>query len=161
MRANGFAPIVRDDARVLILGSLPGISSLQQQQYYAHPQNSFWRIQQSLFNIPAQASYIERCEQLMKNHIALWDVCQSAQRAGSLDNAINTSSVIANDIAGLLQSCMHIELIALNGNAALQLFKRHIPLHRPIGLLALPSTSPAHARLRFEEKLALWQKIKL
>lgn len=160
MRANSFAPIAQDDARILILGSLPGVKSLQHQQYYAHPQNSFWRILEQLFDMPSNASYAERCQQLMHNRVALWDVCQSAQRAGSLDSAIQAQSVIANDISGLLEQCALIEKIALNGNTALQLFKRHIQLQRPVQIIALPSTSPANARQRFEDKLAAWRQIK-
>lgn len=158
--ATGFAPVANPDARILILGTLPGIASLKQQQYYAHPQNAFWRILERLFDIPADAPYHTRCQSAQDHGLAIWDVCHAAQRAGSLDSSIQAHSIIANDINGLLKTCPHIALIACNGQAAAQLFKKHIRLARAINTVLLPSTSPANARLRFEEKLAQWQVLK-
>ncbi|WP_019882780.1 MULTISPECIES: DNA-deoxyinosine glycosylase [unclassified Methylophilus] len=158
--ATGFAPVASPDARILILGTLPGIASLKQQQYYAHPQNAFWRILERLFDIPADAPYHMRCQSAQDHGLAIWDVCHAAQRTGSLDSNIQGHSIIANDINGLLKTCPHIALIACNGQAAAQLFKKHIRLARAINTVLLPSTSPANARLRFEEKLAQWQVLK-
>ncbi|WP_024929142.1 DNA-deoxyinosine glycosylase [Methylophilus sp. OH31] len=158
--ATGFAPVASPGARILILGTLPGIASLKQQQYYAHPQNVFWRILERLFDIPADAPYHMRCQSAQDHGLAIWDVCHAAQRTGSLDSSIQAHSIIANDINGLLKTCPHIALIACNGQAAAQLFKKHIRLARAINTVLLPSTSPANARLRFEEKLAQWQVLK-
>lgn len=158
--AAGFAPVASPDARILILGTLPGIASLKQQQYYAHPQNAFWRILEQLFNIPADAPYHVRCQFAQDHGLAIWDVCHAAQRIGSLDSSIQGHSIIANNINGLLKTCPHIALIAFNGQAAAQLFKKHIHLAHAIDTVLLPSTSPANARLRFEEKLAQWQVLK-
>jgi len=158
--ATGFAPVASPDARILILGTLPGIASLKQQQYYAHPQNAFWRILERLFDIPADAPYHMRCQSAQDHGLAIWDVCHAAQRAGSLDSSIQAHSIIANDINGLLKTCPDIALIVCNGQAAAQLFKKHIRLARAINTVLLPSTSPANARLRFEEKLAQWQVLK-
>lgn len=158
--ATGFAPVANPDARILILGTLPGIASLGQQQYYAHPQNAFWRILEQLFNIPAQAAYHVRCQSAQDQGLAIWDVCHSAQRMGSLDSNIQSNSIVANHIHQLLADCPRIRLIALNGQAAAQLFKKHIRPAPEIETIILPSTSPANARLRFEEKLAQWAILK-
>lgn len=158
--ATGFAPVANSDARILILGTLPSIASLKQQQYYAHPQNAFWRIIEQLFNIPAHAPYHARCESVRDHGLAIWDVCNAAQRIGSLDSDIQGHSIIANDINGLLKTCPDIALIAFNGQAAAQLFKKHIHLSRAMNTVTLPSTSPANARLRFEQKLEQWDVLK-
>lgn len=154
--ATGFAPIYRQDARILILGSLPGQTSLQQQQYYAHSQNAFWRILDQLFEIPLDAPYQERCQLAIARGLAIWDVCHSAQRQGSLDSQIQSASVVANPIHALLKTCPQITCIAFNGQAAARLYKRQIQPAPAITTVTLPSTSPAHAQLRFEEKLACW-----
>jgi TDG/mug DNA glycosylase family protein len=159
--STSFPPIASPGARILILGSLPGVTSLKQHQYYAHPQNAFWKIMETLFEIPRHAPYAERCERLQLLKLALWDVCHSASRPGSLDSAIVAESVIANDIPGLLKRIPSIECIAFNGQAAAKLFQKHIDLKAMPTLLLLPSTSPAHASQRFEQKLAQWQALQL
>lgn len=163
MRASSFPPIARADARILILGSLPGLASLKKQQYYAHPQNAFWRILEQVFGIPVNAPYRERCLLVSEARLAIWDVCQSAFREGSLDSAIQKNSVVANDIQGLLADCPQIERIVFNGLAAASLFKRHIALAQPINTpaittMVLPSTSPANASIRLTEKQQKWQE---
>jgi TDG/mug DNA glycosylase family protein len=155
--AAGFPPVVGPGARILILGTLPGAASLKQQQYYAHPQNAFWKMLEVLFHIPAKTPYTERCEKVTAAKLAIWDVCHSACRPGSLDSAISAETVIANDIKGLLASYPGIELIAFNGNTAATLFKKHIKNTALPDTVTLPSTSPAHASLRFEEKLERWR----
>lgn len=114
-----------------------------------------------LFQIPGTAPYLERCEQVKTAKLAIWDVCRSAHRPGSLDSAITLDTVIANNINDLLVNNPSIQLIAFNGNAAANLFKRHIQLQRTVNLMVLPSTSPANARLTFEEKLAHWSHLKM
>ncbi len=158
MHATGFAPVAHTDAHTLILGSLPGLTSLRQQQYYAHPHNSFWRLLAALYDIPTDWHYAQRCDAAMRAGLAIWDVCHAAQRAGSLDSAIAMDSVIANDIPGLLTRCPAITTIGFNGQAAARLFRHHIPLSTTIRLVTLPSSSPAHASLSFEQKLACWRQ---
>lgn len=158
--AAGFPPILGINPRILILGTLPGAASLKQQQYYAHPQNAFWKVLETLFNIPASASYAERCEGVKAAQLAIWDVCHSACRPGSLDSAISAATVVANDIQGLLVENPMITLIAFNGNTAATLFKKHIKALPMIDTVTLPSTSPAYASLRFAEKLERWQALK-
>lgn len=144
---------------MLILGSLPSVTSLGQQQYYAHPRNAFWRIIEILFANGAILSYPARVALLQEQRIALWDVIASAQREGSLDSQIDASSVVPNDIVGLLSAYPSIQTIYCNGGMATTLFQRHIApdLSVPVRMVSLPSTSPANARMSFETKLARWQ----
>jgi len=144
----------------LILGSLPGAESLAKQQYYAKTQNSFWKIMGELAGAFPALPYEERLERLKAHGIAVWDVCAAADRVGSLDSAIKAPK--PNDFAGFFAAHAAIERICFNGQPAGKLFDR---LARPalpeaIALLprvVLPSTSPAHAGMPFEEKLARWR----
>jgi hypoxanthine-DNA glycosylase len=154
----GFPPVARGDARVLVLGSLPGARSIDEQQYYAHPQNAFWPIMHELFGIGGD--YASRCDQLRKHRVALWDVLRSSVRRGSMDADIQLGSAVANDFCGFLAEHTDIRLIAFNGKKAEQLFMRLVTLGEmasDIVLLGLPSTSPAYASMTFSGKLAAWR----
>lgn len=158
--AEGFPPVARSDARILILGSLPGQRSIAEQQYYAHPQNAFWPIMNELFGI--QGSYHDRLRQLVGNRIALWDVLQSSIRPGSLDARIALDSARVNDFHAFLDAHADIHLIAFNGKKAEQLFKKFVDLQSadyPVRQFGLPSTSPANAAMPFSGKLALWRQV--
>lgn len=162
-RAQGFAPVWRADARILILGSLPGAASLAATEYYAHPRNQFWPLMQALFAVDAAAPYETRLAQLQDAGVALWDLLESAVRPGSLDSAIVAGSMQINDLAALISQLPHLQTIALNGAKAAQLLARYQksqpwPAHvRHLRILALPSSSPAHAALNFSQKLQQWQ----
>ena len=159
---HGFDCILPDEPpQILILGSLPSVASVGQRQYYAHPHNAFWHIMEALFAERLSLDYEQRIELLKKHRIALWDVIASAQREGSLDSAIKPNSVVPNDIMALLKAFPSIRSIYLNGGGATALFKRHIAkqLPRAFQIITLPSTSPANARMRFEEKLAQWRVV--
>lgn len=95
-RSLGFPPVARRDARILILGSLPGQRSIAAREYYAHPQNGFWKIMAEL--VGASGSYEQRCAALLKSHIALWDVLGSSLRPGSLDADIQLATAEVNEI---------------------------------------------------------------
>jgi double-stranded uracil-DNA glycosylase len=157
----GFAPIGAASARILILGSLPGQMSLQRGEYYAQPQNAFWRIMGVLFDAGPDLPYAERTRRLIARGVAVWDVCASARRSGSLDASIASKSVVPNDFAGFFAAHPRIELIGLNGAAAAELYERHVegnlaPARSRVRRERLPSTSPAHASKTFDEKLAAW-----
>ncbi len=163
--SQSFAPIASPDATVLILGSLPGKRSLEAQQYYAQPQNAFWRIMGEFFDAGPELPYPARTERLTQHAIALWDVVASAERAGSLDSAIVPSSVTVNDFRGLFQTHGQIELVCFNGAKAADLYERRVfpSVVRDFGHIRyerLPSTSPAHAAMRFEEKLERWSIVR-
>ena len=162
MHAIGFPPIANAQARILILGSLPGQVSLKMQQYYAQPHNAFWKIMAALFDAGPELPYEERCRRLVAHGIGLWDVCQAATRPGSLDAAIVHASVVPNDFATFLAAHPGIERIGFNGGKAAELYRRlvlpRLPTDlRSIDAITLPSTSPAHAAMRFEDKLARWR----
>ena len=164
MHDTGFPPIADAHARVLILGSLPGQVSLQRQQYYALPQNAFWKIMGRLFGAGPELPYEERSQRLVRSGIALWDVCAAAQRPGSLDAAIVHASVMPNDFTAFIQSHPNIALIGFNGGKAADLYRRRVLPDLPATLSAirtetLPSTSPAHATLSFDDKLARWAAV--
>jgi hypoxanthine-DNA glycosylase len=157
-RSRGFPPVACADARLLILGSLPGARSIAEHQYYAHPQNVFWRIMQALFGI--QGDYERRCTQLGANGIALWDVLHSSIRPGSMDADIQMGSAAVNDFAAFFAAHPDIRMVAFNGKKAEQLFTRFVePGVKIVGIrrVALPSTSPAYASMPFSGKLNAWR----
>jgi hypoxanthine-DNA glycosylase len=158
-RLHGLAPLVAPHTRLLVLGSFPGATSLARQQYYAHPQNAFWRILQAIWpSIPDEIraeSYQNRIDWMLDKGIGLWDVYASCERVGSLDSAIQQPQ--ANDLAGLLEHCPQLQVIAHNGGESF----KHARLTRSLGLpvCRLPSTSPANASWSFERKLAVWREV--
>ncbi|HLX79652.1 MAG TPA: DNA-deoxyinosine glycosylase [Burkholderiales bacterium] len=163
MYVHSFPPIAHAGARILILGTMPGKVSLRERQYYAHPQNVFWRIAGEVFCFDAKAAYRARASALAASGVALWDVLKSCTRASSLDSDIVGSSIVPNDIAGFLLRHPRIRRICFNGAKAEALFLRNVhPLlqqHAEIEYLRLPSTSPAHASIPFSKKLRAWRRI--
>jgi double-stranded uracil-DNA glycosylase len=158
---RGFPPLATPGARLLVLGSLPGRRSLEAGEYYAQPQNSFWRIMGELFDAPPTLPYAERVARLTASGVAVWDVLAQAERAGSLDAAIVRSSAITNPLGEFLAAQPHIGMIAFNGATAAALYARQVlpglaEAIAAIPRVTLPSTSPAHAALGFAEKLARW-----
>jgi hypoxanthine-DNA glycosylase len=159
--ATGFAPIAAANARILLLGTVPGAASLAAGQYYAHPRNAFWRILASITGVPHDAAYEARVAGAIAAGIALWDVLESCIRPGSLDASIVRGSLVVNDFAAFLAAHPAIARVGLNGATAAKEFRRHV---LPLGVIPgdccrqLPSTSPAHAAMRFEEKAAVWRE---
>ena len=154
---TGLPPIVSPATRVLVLGSFPGVRSLQAQQYYAHPQNQFWKILQAIWpdslGTTHADTYESRCQWLLDRGLGVWDVYAQCERSGSLDSAIRNA--VPNNIAALQLP----QLAAIVHNGA-ESFKhaRHthalgVPVYR------LPSTSPANANWSFARKLAAWRDV--
>lgn len=156
-KSEGFPPIAREDARVLILGSLPGQRSLSESRYFAHPQNAFWPIMGDVFGI--HGSYEERCALLEVHKIALWDVLRASVRPGSLDADIRLETATANDFASFLSEYSCVQEVFFNGKKAQQMFRRMVPqaLCQTLRLTALPSTSPAYAAMPYDTKLQTWK----
>jgi hypoxanthine-DNA glycosylase len=158
--ARSFAPVSTPDARVLVLGSMPGLRSLQARQYYAHPQNRFWPFMGELVGATPALPYAERCRRLTLAGIALWDVLASCERIGSLDSAIRDDSAQPNDFARFLGRHPGIGTVLFNGAKAEDSFRRFV---RPslaradLEYRRLPSTSPANASQRQADKLAAWR----
>jgi len=150
---------------VLILGSMPGVESLKQQQYYAHPRNAFWPVMGRLFNFNPALPYPERLERLKEKRVALWDVAHMCERPGSLDSNIRHESVIANDFASFFAAHRQIAAIFFNGQKAAELYRRLVlpKLAGPWSSLertTLPSTSPAHAGMNLQQKLDQWLQVR-
>lgn len=163
-RICGFPPIADPSARILILGSMPGDASLRANQYYAHPRNAFWRIVEGVFGIPADLDYEARCEGLRSRGVAVWDVLQTCHRTGSLDAAIDRTSLVANDFRGFLTTHGRIRTICFNGAMAAESFRRHVlptltTVQAGLPSVKLPSTSPANASYSFDRKLDAWRVI--
>jgi len=161
---TGFEPVIKKNCRVVILGSMPGIASLQKHQYYAHPRNAFWPIMQELFAIEQSMAYEERCAMLSSAGVGVWDVLKSCKRAGSLDSSIETNSEQANDFEKLISDYGSIRAVFFNGATAERLYKKYIISsgliqNRNLLYHRLPSTSPAYASISYQEKLAQWRKV--
>ena len=160
--ARSFPPLAAPGARLLILGSMPGLASLAAGQYYAHPRNAFWPIMGELLGFSPGLDYPARVAALHQAGVAVWDVLYSCRRQGSLDSAIEDDSLVANDLTGFLAGHPTIRHIFFNGAKAESCFRRHVTLTLPerrIAFTRLPSTSPAHAGLSFERKLDAWRAV--
>lgn len=157
-RRQGFAPVVDARTRLLILGSLPGDASLKAAQYYAHPQNGFWRLIGAVAAQPDLAAlpYEARLERLRAARIGLWDVIASAERQGSLDAAIRNPE--GADLADLTARLPDLRAVAFNGGTAARLGRRALSEMSGVALIDLPSSSAAHAR-PFAEKLSHWSAL--
>ena len=156
-RISSFPPIVSKDSKLLILGSVPGIKSLEMQEYYAHPQNKFWRILFELFQEDFTADYAEKIELLKKNKIAVWDVIDSCERKGSLDTEIKNEA--HHDILQLLQDFPSIKVIFCNGQKSFKSLRKIFPDDLKILILVLSSTSPAYT-IPYQQKLKDWSVLK-
>ena len=156
---QGFQPIVPMYPKILILGTMPSVTSLEQDFYYAHPRNAFWPIMQILLGQPL-STIAEKTQTLKKNGVFLWDVLQGCERKGSLDSAIKNPQ--ANDFEMVFKQFPNLNVVAFNGQAAEKLFKQHVlkkqVLPDDLTFLSLPSTSPANARLSLNDKVLLWQE---
>ncbi len=168
---RSFQAVSQADAKVLVLGSMPGVASLNEVAYYAHPRNAFWPIAIASFgDTPIekidlqQWPYAHRLQLLKTNQIALWDVLAECVRPGSLDSAIDKNTVKVNPILQFLDQHTSIERIVFNGKAANAMFSRHIEKVKEsrwdaydVELITMPSTSPAMAQLSLVEKFAVWK----
>jgi len=151
---SSFAPIINERAKILILGSLPGDLSIAKQEYYAHPQNRFWKLIFQLHQQTWSNQYATKVQVLKDHHLALWDICATASRLGSMDNAIHT--VIVNPINELLISYPNIQKIVFNGKKAQQLHDQQVKRSPSITYITLPSSSPANALWNFEKLIQIW-----
>jgi hypoxanthine-DNA glycosylase len=155
---EGFAPVVDDGARLLILGSFPSVQSLALGQYYGNPRNAFWPIAGALFGFDPRATYENRLAALQSHGVALWDVLHKCRRAGSADAKIDPKSVVANDFGQLFATYRGIQRVYFNGQTAEQLFRRLVDVDAPVSYQLLPSTSPARA-MPPGRKLDAWRII--
>jgi hypoxanthine-DNA glycosylase len=162
VKSKGFEPVARADARVLILGSLPGKVALERGEYYAQPRNKFWPIMGELAGASPNLPYQDRLRLVKEKGIAMWDVCASAERPGSSDSKIQLSTVETNDMSRFLRTHTGVELICFNGKKAKEIYDRKVR-REPRSLFGhmryevLPSTSPANTSIRYDQKLSRWR----
>ena len=154
---HSFPPVFRQDARLLVCGSLPGVQSLAAGRYYAHPQNQFWRLMSEVIgrDLPP-LPYEQRLDALKDTHIALWDVIGSGRRQGSLDSNIRIEAT--HDLAWLANQLPALRAIAFNGGKASQIGRRLLNDRPDLAIVDLPSSSPAYT-LAFDAKRERWLEL--
>ncbi len=184
MSVQSFDALCDSRTHTLVLGTMPGVASINAVEYYAHKRNAFWPIMLGILNkkpasyeFAQQIDYPERVTQLLSGGIGLWDVLAECERHGSLDSAIKPDSVKINDFVALFKQLPKIKTVAFNGKAAHKLFDRHaLPMlldgstndstngsiHASINVqsiqwVSLPSTSPAMASLSLQQKHDIWR----
>ncbi|WP_428333261.1 DNA-deoxyinosine glycosylase [Novosphingobium sp.] len=157
MSDQAFDPVADSNCRVLILGSFPGIKSLQHRQYYANPRNQFWHLVSGIVgtDLPSLA-YPDRLKSLVAHGIGLWDVVATANRAGSLDAALR--NIVPRDLQTLAASLPNLRAMAFNGATAFKIGQRQMAGNHVIERLLLPSSSPAHT-IDLTVKAEQWQKL--
>ena len=158
-RRTAFAPACPPNTRVLVLGSLPGEASLAAREYYAHAHNGFWRLLGGVLDRPdlATLAYSDRLATINAAGIGLWDVYASAERNGSLDQAIRLGEIAP--LAELIASMPDLRAVAFNGKLAAKAGRKAIG-PTALALIDLPSSSPANAVIRFDAKLERWSALK-
>ena len=150
-------PISNPEIEILILGSMPSEKSLQEQEYYAHPQNRFWRVIATILNSELPNEYSHKINLLQSNKIGLWDVVHQAKRIGSLDSAIEEES--PNDIETFILQHHKLKTIAFNGKKSEELFYKYFKPNQGIRYVSLPSTSPANAGIKLDGLCERWKII--
>ena len=154
---HSFPPFVNATTEILILGTMPGIASLEKQEYYAHPRNNFWKIIYTLLNsLPIAENFEEKISLLQNHKIGLWDVLENCERKGSLD--IHIKNHKENDFEMLLEEISGITKIVFNGKESHKYFFKKFGQIKGITYYVMPSTSPANT-ISFEKKLEIWSII--
>ena len=151
-----FGPLYNENSRVLILGSFPSVKSREQNFFYGHPQNRFWKVVAAVFGRPVPASIEEKKALILESGLALWDSIASCEITGSSDASIR--NVRANDIGVILDSC-RIERIYCNGRKSHELYQRYIMPRTGREAECLPSTSPANAQWTLDRLTEAWRVI--
>jgi len=153
---TGLAPVIARHTRLVVLGSFPGVMSLQMQQYYAHPRNHFWPVLSAIWGVDLAARpYAQRIAEAKARGLGIWDVYAACRREGSLDTAIENAQL--NDLASLRRRAPALQAVAHNGGESAKAMRHTQALGVPV--LRLPSTSPANASWSFERKLAAWRAV--
>lgn len=153
---HSFEPVYDKDSEILILGTLPSVKSRENNFYYGHKQNRFWKVLATLLKEPVPDTIEEKKAMLLAHRIALWDVIQSCDIKGSSDSSIK--NVQPTDIGMILEKT-NITRIYANGNKAGQLYKRYQFPVTGRKATVLPSTSPANAAWSLERLCKTWHVI--
>jgi hypoxanthine-DNA glycosylase len=153
---QGLGPVVDANTRLVVLGSFPGVASLNAQQYYGHPRNHFWPIVGAIWKVDLMPlPYAQRIEAIRARGLGLWDVYARCEREGSLDSAIEHAQL--NDLASLKTRAPMLQAVAHNGGESARALKHTQSLG--VAVHRLPSTSPANASWSFERKLTVWRAV--
>ena len=152
-----FGPLYCEKSRVLILGSFPSVKSREQNFFYGHPQNRFWKVIASIFDADVPETIEAKKALILENGLALWDSIASCEITGSSDASIR--NVKTNDISIILDSC-RIERIYCNGRKSYDLYRKYIEPETGREAQCLPSTSPANAVWTLDKLIAAWQAIR-
>ena len=150
-------PVFDENSRILILGSFPSVKSREQQFFYGHPQNRFWRVLSGVLNCPVPENVAEKKALLLSRGIALWDVIARCEISGSADASIRNA--VPNDLTEILKTG-HIERIYCNGGTAAALYRKYLLPHTGMEAVTLPSTSPANARCTVNDLIEAWSVIR-
>ena len=153
---HGFEPVYDKNSKILILGTLPSVKSRENDFYYGHPQNRFWRLVSQLLNEPLPMSTDEKKAMLLQHGIALWDVAAECDIMGSSDSSIK--NVVPTDINIILETA-DIKQIYANGRTAEKLYNKYQKNICGRDIVCLPSTSPANAAWNMERLLTAWSGI--
>lgn len=151
-----FEPVFNKDSKVLILGSFPSVKSRENNFYYGHPQNRFWKVLAVIFEVEVPQTIEEKKTFLLEHHIAVWDVIESCTIIGSSDSSIK--DVVVNDFSKVLGNSA-IEKIYVNGGKAYELYHKYAETQTGIQAIKLPSTSPANAAWSLERLCNAWKVI--
>ena len=151
-----FGPLYNDSSKVLILGSFPSVKSREQNFFYGHPQNRFWRVIASVFEQPVPQSIEEKKQLILSCGLALWDSIASCEITGSSDSSIRNAQ--PNDLSIILNNC-NIERIYCNGRKSYELYQKYIRPQTGRAAVCLPSTSPANAQWTLEKLIREWSVI--
>lgn len=152
-----FEPVFNNDSRILILGSFPSVKSRENNFYYGHPQNRFWKLLARIYEADVPQTIEEKKLFLLEHHIAVWDVIESCTIIGSSDSSIK--DVVVNDFSMILKNS-RIETIYVNGGKAYELYHRYAEKQTGISAVKLPSTSPANAAWNLDRLCMEWEQIK-
>lgn len=152
-----FKPIYNQDSKILILGSFPSVKSRENNFYYGHPQNRYWKVLANVLEVEVPQTVEEKQNMLLENHIAIWDVIHSCSIIGSSDNSIK--DVVVNDFSEILQNSK-VETIYVNGGKAYELYHKYAEKNTGIKAIKLPSTSPANAAWKLDRLCDTWRQIR-
>lgn len=156
MQIHSIPPIYSANSKILILGSFPSVKSREQEFFYGHPQNRFWRVMSAVLGCSLPSTTDEKREMLLSHNIALWDVISVCDITGSADSTIKNA--VPNDISGILNNT-RVEAIFLNGKTAEKYFNRYLRPTTELPAVTLPSTSPANAAFGFDTLVRKWSVI--
>ena len=151
-----FDPVFDAESKILILGSFPSVKSRENNFFYGHPQNRFWKVMANVLEWEVPTTIEEKREMLLKNHVAVWDVIASCSIVGSSDTSIK--DVVVNDFSRILENSK-VERIYVNGGKAYELYHKYAEKVTGIQAVKLPSTSPANAAWSLEKLIKTWKEI--